>query len=341
MAKNKTQISDELLTAYIEGTATPEEMMTVVEALKVDESLRETLFILESLDTDASTGRYLPMERLAAASPDSLCDIRCELHILQDYDFDADLASAVRNAGENKWLKETGTPLFNVGRLLESRGMAVCRRYDCSLKDLADILSQGNRAIAVIDYGVLTGKPVGTIFHAVICLSVSDDSVRIYDPAKGAECDYSANLFEEAWTAARNYIVVASSADLEYEPHPIDLSDVLLDDNLLELTEAIAENAHEVWARERKGEGWRFGPERDDRLRTTPDMVPYSDLPESEKEYDRKIAFDTLRLARKLGFRLERPSVRKCPHCGRTIQDFAHFCPMCGEKLSWKDFCDE
>ena len=87
-----------------------------------------------------------------------------------------------------------------------------------------------------------------------------------------------------------------------YVPKPIDLSDVELTEDLNELREAIAENAHEVWAENRQAEGWSYGPQRDDKLKQTPDMVPYSQLPESEKEYDREMAIKTIKLLYKLGY---------------------------------------
>ena len=87
-----------------------------------------------------------------------------------------------------------------------------------------------------------------------------------------------------------------------YVPKPIDLSDVELTDDLNELREAIAENAHEVWAGNRYAEGWRYGVQRNDDLKLHPDIVPYSQLPESEKEYDREMAMKTIKLLKKLGY---------------------------------------
>ncbi len=91
-----------------------------------------------------------------------------------------------------------------------------------------------------------------------------------------------------------------------YCPSPADLSDVQLPDGLLELTEKIAGNVHEVWARSRMDEGWVYGPERDDRARTHPCLIPYGELPESEKEYDRKTATETLKLIIKLGYEIKK-----------------------------------
>ncbi|MBO6075040.1 MAG: Ryanodine receptor Ryr [Paludibacteraceae bacterium] len=98
--------------------------------------------------------------------------------------------------------------------------------------------------------------------------------------------------------------VLRSAAD--YEPQPLNLDDMVLTEDLLELQEAIAENAHEVWAAARKAEGWTYGAVRNDALKQHPDMLPYSALPDSEKEYDRLMAFNTIKLVKKLGWKLVR-----------------------------------
>ena len=87
-----------------------------------------------------------------------------------------------------------------------------------------------------------------------------------------------------------------------YTPHPIDTSNVTLPADLLALTERIAANVHDVWAQSRINEGWTYGPVRDDKTRQTPCLVPYDQLPEEEKEYDRNTALNTLRLIVKLGY---------------------------------------
>lgn len=89
-----------------------------------------------------------------------------------------------------------------------------------------------------------------------------------------------------------------------YTPHPLDTKDVILSDEILELTEKIAENVHEVWAARRIAEGWKYGKTRDDAKKTTPCLVPYSDLPELEKEYDRNTAMETLKVILKLGHQI-------------------------------------
>lgn len=91
-----------------------------------------------------------------------------------------------------------------------------------------------------------------------------------------------------------------------YKPKPIDTKGVALPQELLELTEKIAENVHENWAAGRIAEGWMYGENRDDVKKTTPCLVPYSELSESEKEYDRNTAIQTLKLIVALGYKIEK-----------------------------------
>lgn len=145
---------------------------------------------------------------------------------------------------------------------------------------------------------------------------------------------------------------------MTYTPRPIDLSDVELEKELNELREAIAENAHEIWASKRVAEGWSFGPCRDDKKKETPDLVEYSRLSEGEKEYDRQMAMETLKLIKKLGFDLikreETPLYKSllaricnanqtlyCPHCPKDVKTPIYykqkFCDECGHliEIDW------
>lgn len=91
-----------------------------------------------------------------------------------------------------------------------------------------------------------------------------------------------------------------------YQPKPADTADVRLPEDLMELTEQIAENVHEVWAAARLAEGWTWGENRDNIKKTTPCLVPYDELPEIEKDYDRNTALQTLKLIVKLGYTIEK-----------------------------------
>ncbi len=93
---------------------------------------------------------------------------------------------------------------------------------------------------------------------------------------------------------------------MTYSPNPIDTSEVELSTRLSELTERLAANNHDHWALQRIAEGWRFGPDRNDKAKTHPDLVPYEELPDSEKEYDRRSVVETLKAIIALGYRVEK-----------------------------------
>ena len=92
----------------------------------------------------------------------------------------------------------------------------------------------------------------------------------------------------------------------DYVPKPIDTSKVVLPAEIENLTEKLAENAHDTWAKLRMKEGWTYGESRNDELKTHPCLVPYSDLPDQEKEYDRRTAIDTLRVIYAMGYHVEK-----------------------------------
>ena len=89
-----------------------------------------------------------------------------------------------------------------------------------------------------------------------------------------------------------------------YVPQPMDTSDIQLPEELNVLIEQMAKNVHEVWAQSRIKQGWRYGNERSDALKQHPCLIPYEELPEVEKSYDRDTALETLKLISKLGFKI-------------------------------------
>ena len=91
---------------------------------------------------------------------------------------------------------------------------------------------------------------------------------------------------------------------MPYEPRSIDPIDVELPPELVELTEYLAEMAHNAWAASRLADGWTYGPVRDDRAKKHPDLVPYSELGETEKQLDRNTAMGTLIAIIALGYRI-------------------------------------
>src|SRR4051794_4288747 len=93
----------------------------------------------------------------------------------------------------------------------------------------------------------------------------------------------------------------------DWLPSPISTAGVELPPEVVEIAELLAENAHDNWAHKRLSEGWCYGKTHDDAARTHPDLVPYAELPESEKAYDRTLALETLKVLQARGFRLCRP----------------------------------
>lgn len=91
---------------------------------------------------------------------------------------------------------------------------------------------------------------------------------------------------------------------MKYEPNPINTSSIKLSNDILELSEKLAKNIHDVWAKQRMDEGWTYGYERNDQKTEHPCLIPYEQLPEKEKEYDRKTAMETLKTIVSLGYKI-------------------------------------
>jgi len=93
---------------------------------------------------------------------------------------------------------------------------------------------------------------------------------------------------------------------VNYKPIPIDTSSVILPAEIVDLTERLARNTHETWAAQRLEAGWTYGPRRDDATKQHPCLIPYEELPDTEREYDRQTVLSTLKAVVALGFQMER-----------------------------------
>ena len=89
-----------------------------------------------------------------------------------------------------------------------------------------------------------------------------------------------------------------------YTPQPVDTTNVTLPKELESLAETMAKNVHDVWAQGRISQGWTYGEQRDDANKKHPCLVPYEELPDSEKEYDRNTSLETLKLIIKSGYKI-------------------------------------
>ncbi len=307
MDDKRNTISDELLAAFLDGNVNADEANQILSAIGTDKELTEIMSISDAIDsvTQNEKRRIIPMGALAAANPNNLCSFDCETFILQHLDYNIDHWSLLETAKANNWVREEGTPLHHVGRLLELKGLHVDRKYDATLKDLEKALDNYKEVIAVLDRCVLDKSKdcKQPLFHAVYVTSVEEDGAVMYlNLDTMLEEVVEKKEFLKAWKCSGNYMVSATKSLNGYNPQPINVEDIPLDADLVDLTEAIAENAHDIWARARMDEGWTYGPVRDDARKQHPDLVPYAQLPDSEKEYDRLMAMNTLRLVRRLGF---------------------------------------
>ena len=93
---------------------------------------------------------------------------------------------------------------------------------------------------------------------------------------------------------------------MDYQPQPFDDSNFPLPEELEPLKEELSKNVHEVWAAGRRSAGWKYGPVRDEQKKEHPCLVPYEQLSEEEKDFDRATALSTLRFILSKGYHLSR-----------------------------------
>lgn len=315
---SKDYLSDELLATFLDGNTNEEETLRVLKAMKGDKALQEALRVAISVDEGQEDMDFLPMLRMAAENGENICCVLCEAQILQRRGIDVEIDSLLASARSHNWLKSKGTPLYSIGRLLESSAFMITRQYNATIKDIQEALELDNDVIVVVDDDKLYPGQIDyedLPNHAIVVLGMDilSGTVTIYDPQGNTQFSswptdtittVGIEEFEMAWHESNNYMVRVLQSIDEYKPHPISLDDISLTEDLTELREAIAENTHDIWAEARMAEGWTYGTVRDDDKKQHPNLVPYSALPESDKEYERIMAWNTIKLVKKLGFKI-------------------------------------
>ncbi len=434
-----TVVTSELITKYLLGTASFDEWTAVVVAIdkypwvkevveisqKINKAISESRIILANpFSMPVTLKKPLPAMNLAASSEVNDCVVKCEHYVLKSIGKEAEYPKLQKDAIKYGWLQDSGTPLFNIGRLLEMAQMSVARKFRGTIDMLKKELDGGCSVIAAINIERLTQKkcPPETVVanHAIVIVNINieESYMELYDPQSPNPIDrYSISSFIKAWKPAKNYFVSIAergirpytphpeyvahiklpehllpladmlaenaheiwakdrlieadkkiakgeiadpysdpfmkpfceltkkerktdyttaintikllykiglslskdksnrykfesnvrTADGQYIPQPISVDDVVLPEEIAELTEYIAENAHEEWAKQRFKEGWVFAPKTNKKLKMSFDLVPYCELLDSEKEYDRKMAMNTLRVLYKLGYKIEK-----------------------------------
>lgn len=311
---NKDIISDELLAAFLEGNTSKEETQKVLQAMKTDKELQEVLSIAVQTDKEiplvcnqpSMSDDVLPMLQMAALGGENVCAVLCETYILKQHQISYHEESLFETARNKGWLKPEGTPLYCLGNLLAFSGLYINRKFDAELEDIQRAIKNGCDVMVGVDREKLYAEEVDLedqTNHAVVITGIDNDTVTIYDPyeAQHTTC-IPLSDFLNAWKESHNYMIKVLHSIEDYEPHPIDVDSIPLNGDLEQLQDAIAENAHNVWAKARIKEGWTYGKEFDDIKKQDPTLMPFTALPDSEKEYDRLTAFNTIKLVKKLGF---------------------------------------
>ena len=431
-------IDDMLLAAFLSGNTTAEETFAILKAAKTNPDVAFVLDVAEAsgylspkpernlsvqpvCKTFALNSYHLPVMRLAASSKANDCVVKCEQYVLEKRGLQSYYEKLVKKARRHHWLQSEGTPLYNIGRLLELARMSVSRQFGGTLDDLLNELNGNCSIIVALNAGRLANPKTRTaaiVNHAVVVVEIDEeeDYVELYDPQSSNPTDrYSIEDFLRAWKPSKDYFVSiiergirpytphpeyvahiklpeeimpladmlaenaheiwakdrlaeaekkkakgkdvnpyddpfmkpfhelnkqkqktdylsalntikllyklgfkitqdknavveykpnARTADGQYIPNPINVDEVVLPKEIEELTEYIAENTHEEWAKQRIKEGWTFAPKTNKKLKQSFDLVPYCELLDSEKEYDRKMAMNTLRVLYKYRYRI-------------------------------------
>ena len=193
--KRVSNISAEVLAAYIEGNATAQECRAILEALPYDAELREILQISELVDYSVLAAEQvpevIPMAAVAAeCGEQNLCSLECERLVLEQNNIAFNWESLISVAVKSRWRKSEGTALHNVGRLLESYGLVVTRRYNSTIDDIASALSNVDYKTVIIDKEASTvtlNNPNAGIDLGFIAKGYIADKMKEYLLSNGVE----------------------------------------------------------------------------------------------------------------------------------------------------------
>ena len=204
---------DNLIAAYLDGTASPLEVRTLLKATKTDPMIRQMMDVFMRME-DADRDAY-PMFRMAAETKDNLCDFMCELHILRQHDITFNEEELLKFARQNEWVQPSGTPLHAIGNLLASQGLKIVRQYEATLQDIQTALDAQEDVIAVIDSDKLYPErpdEEDAPNHAVVVLAVNESQgiITLYEPDAYGTLDFSLEDFLAAWHESRNYLILSS-----------------------------------------------------------------------------------------------------------------------------------
>lgn len=252
----------------------------------------------------------LPIERFAAKNDSNDCVIRCEQFILEKYGISRSLTELKTDAEVEGWRVNEGTPLYNIGRLIENSETPEGVRFSLArftrdsmkwqpIEQLSYELETGCHVILAVSQG---GEEAD---HAIVVTDITAETVEVFNPGRGYSITtLTHSELMEQWESSHYYMVsITLRGRRPYTPHPEDLSAVPLNKELEDLAPILMENAHEVWAKLRQEEGWIYGPERDKDKKISPYMLPYSEMKDEKKRVtDYTTTINTLKLLVKMGY---------------------------------------
>ena len=193
------------------------------------------------------------------------------------------------------------------GSSLEQAGLRVFRRENFLTSAIFAAVGKGGIVMPVVQENLLGGQGEEMSFCCIKIVNRAKEEITIFNPISGREEIRPLESFLAEWEKAGSDCVTAFEVDGKtYLPQLEADAHCLISQELSDLCEQLAEKNHDAWALERQSEGWTYGPKRDDSTLQTPDMVPYAELPETEKEYDRIMGRNTIRQILGLGYRIEK-----------------------------------
>lgn len=195
---------------------------------------------------------------------------------------------------------------INVSSFEEAR-LRVFKRKNFLSSAIFSAIGKGGIVMPIVQEEILGGKTNEMSFCCIKMVNRVKGEIAVFNPIADRETILPLARFLEEWEKAGSDCVTAFVADANtYMPQSEIGENILINQDLLDLCELLAEKNHDAWALERQSEGWTYGPKRDDSKLQTPDMIPYADLPETEKEYDRIMVRNTIRQILALGYRIEK-----------------------------------
>jgi hypothetical protein len=335
------EIDDNLIAKYISGRTDKHETALILQAASENEELREELDFLMNIPNEEmcdhtddenshciiiqmpeskTTAKAMPMPPVwmiyskAAKSrlddmhynDESDCVVKCEQFIMHRHGIDFTLEDLRETSRKHHWLQKGGTHIYNIGRLIEESHLAVVRKIESTKKDLLNELQAGCEVILVVNAAKFYGKSTTSDKpnHAVVAHLNEDKKLVVYDPMEETDTsDCTFDTLMEAWKDS-NCFMVSATDHREYNPQPLDLSEEHVDQEYEDITEFMAEIFHDNWAWGRFKDGYTLGMDRE--KKQNPDLVPYHQLPEKEKEFDRVNARLAVAALKKLGYKITR-----------------------------------